>query len=1656
MEEAARPPLAAPEGAQQAAGRRLALHGLLHRSQQRAGAILLALGHSEARSALSPGHKAGATATLHLLLHGASASLPAAHPARLELEPLLAHNSSIPLRAHSTAAAAAHDAHSAAAAARGQCNIMRQELHLHRSIAAHIPARCRLELVWEPDGGAADTGRVRVQLFVQEEGGTPSMEAMAEQKQRRLDVVADAASAMARPGLAPARSTAAAAARGLQATGDGHAALPNMAAELAAAVGAAAAAAASARAAHSAKLLPALEAKCREIRKALRERKLREQQERLEALKSDDVAAYMCLTQGRKNAKIEGLLAQTDACLRSLAARLRVATHIPAAGAPDQGATAASAGGLGALAGAGTGGGSADAEALQQSHDAWARLTAAIQQSGAAAAAAQPELLEGGELHAYQLEGLRWLLGLRQHGLNGILADEMAELAAWAPSLATVAYRGSAAERAEVWARRLRRGCGFQVVLTTYECLMGKADRPRLSRLPWSYLVLDEGHRLKNAACKLNAELRHYSAASRLLLTGTPLQNSLAELWSLLNFLLPDLFDSSDDFEQWFGGAGRQQAQAAAQRAGTARRPAGGGAAADAPSTSAAAGLGCGAGGAGAGEDSEEEDEAAAEAAAEAAEAAGLTEEETLIVTSRLHQVLRPFMLRRLKASVAGELPAKVEAVVRVPPSAYQRCLFDILGRQLSGEGTGRAVKGVSNVVMEMRTVCNHPLLSRLHVPGCETALPPSHPLPAELRLCPKAEVLDRMLCMLRAGGHKVLLFCTMTRVLDVLEEYLDWRGFPLLRLDGNTSTAGTRDDDRAGRAYRGRLVAQFNGPGSQDFLFLLSIRAGGVGLNLQAADTVIMYDTDWNPQMDAQAQARAHRMGQQREVRVLRMVTEGSIEERIVGVADDKRAMADRRWCGRAGDRLSWQGIRAGPLASSCCVPCSQKTAAPSSFVVLSPYSITGGFFDGKTSAAERQRYLLDVIHAASARAAAAGCPAGEGGGAGGSGTGGDAGSTGGAEEELSDEALCRLLARDDAELELFRREAARLRAVEAASWQAALRKGKMHAGSAAAAATTAATGAGRRSAAAVAEGGAQEGSYARLAGEQETVPLAAAAWAQAAPPDADTGKEFGRGKRGRPAGGALQDPGEAELSDVGSPAASPAADMPAAAEGGRKGCSRRLAASAPAPTAEAQQVAADAAEQGPTAGPLPKRRRLRAPVAATLAAAPATAPATASEEQAAAAVAGDDSAKAAPAVHPAEGRVAEAAGMPQGEAAPRKAALPEAAAKQAWQPQQRQLRAQRRAAGVGTVTAVPPAAHPSPAKPAVGTALAEEAPQQAGPSLAGCRRRQLEAAASAGEPAGSTAGEELPEAGGGSLGAAPATACAPQPGVMAAGASAAGSLGEGPPPAGAPAAGPAGELVGALIGIRHPGKERGRPAEAWVTAFDPATRLHSIRYMADDEAEQRDLATDKHWLLKLARPAVRQAARQPGVVAGAAPAADGTQPSPAAAGPELLAAVQAPAAAAVQPAAPSRKRRRGADVVAGQALEKSQPERPRAARRQRPAPPAATAAAAAAPEPASAPVPAATPVAPGNGGGLPAPTTGAPPSASPAPGLTPARLLQAVGAASIQAARLQVMLMPPSRVRALHELATGRGGTAAADLKVLRGEMLAVLDAAGAGAES
>ena len=192
-----------------------------------------------------------------------------------------------------------------------------------------------------------------------------------------------------------------------------------------------------------------------------------------------------------------------------------------------------------------------------------------------------------------------------------------------------------------------------------------------------------------------------------------------------------------------------------------------------------------------------------------------------------------------------------------------------------NGKGGRRALM---NKLMQLRKICNHPFLFE----EIEDRLAQSFGIregvingPDLFRVSGKFELLDRILPKLKATPHKILLFCQMTAVMDLLESYFAYRNYTYLRLDGTTKA-----DDRC------ELLKSFNDDTVDCFIFLLSTRAGGVGLNLQKADTVILFDSDWNPHQDQQAQDRAHRIGQKNEVRVLRLMTVNTVEEKILACA--------------------------------------------------------------------------------------------------------------------------------------------------------------------------------------------------------------------------------------------------------------------------------------------------------------------------------------------------------------------------------------------------------------------------------------------------------------------------------------------------------------------------------------------------------------------------------------------------------------------------------------------------------------------------------------------------------------------------------------------------------------------------------------------------
>lgn len=454
----------------------------------------------------------------------------------------------------------------------------------------------------------------------------------------------------------------------------------------------------------------------------------------------------------------------------------------------------------------------------------------------------QPSIITGGTLREYQMQGLNWLIHLYDNGINGILADEMGlgktlqtislvaylyeyrgitgphivivpkstlhnwqnEFRRFCPTIKTIKFHGNQEERGYQRDTMTRAGT-FDVCITSYEMVIKEKNHFR--KFHWRYVIIDEAHRIKNENSMLSKVVRLMRTNYRLLITGTPLQNNLHELWALLNFLLPEVFASSEKFEEWFSiGDGGKEKEAE--------------------------------------------------------------------VVQQLHKVLRPFLLRRVKSDVERGLPPKKETILKIGMSEMQRKWYAaLLQKDIEALNGGADRSRLLNVVMQLRKCCNHPYLFQGAEPG-----PPYITGEHLVESSGKLVLLDKLLVRLQERGSRVLVFSQMTRMLDILEDYCLYRRYGYCRIDGNTS-----GDDREA------MIDDFNREGSEKFIFLLSTRAGGLGINLATADIVILYDSDWNPQMDLQAMDRAHRIGQKKEVQVFRFCIENSIEEKVIEKAYKK-----------------------------------------------------------------------------------------------------------------------------------------------------------------------------------------------------------------------------------------------------------------------------------------------------------------------------------------------------------------------------------------------------------------------------------------------------------------------------------------------------------------------------------------------------------------------------------------------------------------------------------------------------------------------------------------------------------------------------------------------------------------------------------------------
>ncbi|KAL6759847.1 SNF2 family N-terminal domain-containing protein [Haematococcus lacustris] len=478
----------------------------------------------------------------------------------------------------------------------------------------------------------------------------------------------------------------------------------------------------------------------------------------------------------------------------------------------------------------------------------------------------QPDYLSasGLRLRDYQLDGMNWMVYSWSQDRNVILADEMGlgktvqcvsfiaylaeaqqimgpflvivplsvvpnwvrEFRRWVPQVNTVVYVGDSRSREVLRAfefdtnasvsgsRRDAGGAGrkqFEVLITTYELIL--KDAHVLGSIRWNYMLVDEAHRLKNAESALYQELASWSFANKLLVTGTPLQNSLRELWALLHFLEPDKFPDADYFESAY-------------------------------------------------------------------------QVQTMDGVSGLHAALRPHLLRRVIKEVERSLPPKNERILRVEMSPLQKQYYKwILSRNFrelnKGLKAGGSQVSLLNIIGELKKTCNHPFLFESAEESFRGSEQDKSAVDRLVMASGKMVLLDKLLKRLKQTGHRVLIFSQMVRVLDIISDYMRLRGFQHQRLDGSTPAAA-----------RHTAMEHFNSPDSTDFAFLLSTRAGGLGINLATADTVVIFDSDWNPQNDLQAMSRAHRIGQTETVNIYRFVTSGSVEEDILERAKRKMVL--------------------------------------------------------------------------------------------------------------------------------------------------------------------------------------------------------------------------------------------------------------------------------------------------------------------------------------------------------------------------------------------------------------------------------------------------------------------------------------------------------------------------------------------------------------------------------------------------------------------------------------------------------------------------------------------------------------------------------------------------------------------------------------------
>ena len=492
------------------------------------------------------------------------------------------------------------------------------------------------------------------------------------------------------------------------------------------------------------------------------------------------------------------------------------------------------------------------------------------------------------ELRTYQQDGVNWLAFLNRYNLHGVLCDDMGlgktlqtlcivasdhhlraeeyaktqspevrrlpslivcpptlsghwqqEIAQYAPFLTSVAYVGPPVERNK---RRAKLGSA-DVVITSYDICRNDIDA--IAAHNWNYCVLDEGHLIKNPKAKVTQAVKRLASNHRLILSGTPIQNNVFELWSLFDFLMPGFLGSEKIFHDRFA------------------KPI---------------------------------------AASRFSKSSSKEQEAGALAIEALHKQVLPFLLRRLKEEVLNDLPPKIIQNYYCDLSDLQRKLFDDFTKNESKSLADKAANNdkdskqhIFQALQYMRKLCNSPALvmkeGHKQYEATQRSLARQNSHLRDPAHAPKLSALRDLLLDCGIGAtvsendittatteavspHRALVFCQMKEMLDMVQEQVLRKLLPTvqyLRLDGSVEASRRQD-----------IVNRFNTDPSYDVL-LLTTSVGGLGLNLTGADTVIFVEHDWNPQKDLQAMDRAHRIGQKKVVNVYRLVTRGTLEEKIL-----------------------------------------------------------------------------------------------------------------------------------------------------------------------------------------------------------------------------------------------------------------------------------------------------------------------------------------------------------------------------------------------------------------------------------------------------------------------------------------------------------------------------------------------------------------------------------------------------------------------------------------------------------------------------------------------------------------------------------------------------------------------------------------------------